>query len=66
MPENADVIERLCSEFAYQLPVVVVVEVVAQCRDQLAGSPPPAMPEMVERLARQRLLFLDTAPAWTS
>ncbi|MCW2493374.1 MAG: hypothetical protein QOH56_3194 [Pseudonocardiales bacterium] len=64
MPENADVIERLCEEFSSQLPEVVITEVVSQCRDHLSGVPTTAMPEMLERLARQRLGFLDSMPAW--
>jgi len=45
----------------------VIAAVVRQCRDDLAGSPPGALPELVERLARQRLTDLspstNTAPA---
>jgi hypothetical protein len=41
----------------------VVTEVVGQCADHLRGTQEPALPELLERLARQRLTFLDTVPA---
>jgi hypothetical protein len=51
----ADVIERLFREFEGSLPLPVIVEVTHVCRQQLSGSPITAMPELLERLARQRL-----------
>ena len=50
-----DVTERMFTEFERVHPLPVIAAVVRQCRDDLAGSPPGALPELVERLARQRL-----------
>ncbi|MEJ2864759.1 three-helix bundle dimerization domain-containing protein [Actinomycetospora flava] len=47
-------VARLGAEFP-RYPAAVVSAVVASCRRDLDGSPPGAMPELVERLARQRL-----------
>lgn len=51
----ADVIERLFREFEGSIPLPVIVEVTHVCRQQLSGSPATAMPELLERLVRQRL-----------
>jgi len=51
-----DVTERLFSEFERAHPLPVIAAVVRQCRADLDGSPREAVPELVERLARQRLL----------
>jgi len=51
----ADVIERLFREFDGAIALPVIVEVTHECRQQLSGSPAAAMPELLERLARQRL-----------
>ncbi len=51
----ADVIERLFREFDGTIALPVIVEVTHECRQQLSGSPATAMPELLERLARQRL-----------
>ena len=59
-----EVIARLSREFRASLPASVVTEVVDQCADHLHGTPESALPELLERLARQRLTFLDTVPAW--
>jgi hypothetical protein len=59
-----EVIARLAREFESSLPPSVVTEVVCQCAEHLRGNPEPALPELLERLARQRLVFLDTVPAW--
>ena len=45
---------RLAQEFP-QLSQRSIVLVVRTCREQLRGSPTDALPELVERLARQRL-----------
>lgn len=50
-----DVTERLMAEFDGAVQVDDVARVVRASRENLAGSPPGAMPELVERLARQRL-----------
>ncbi len=52
----ADVIERLFREFEGAVPLPVIVKVTNVCRHQLSGSSPTAMPELIERLARQRLM----------
>lgn len=51
----ADVTDRLIGEFAGGLSASVVVATVRHCRRELDIVSGPAMPEMVERLARQRL-----------
>lgn len=59
----ADVIERLFREFKDQFSLIEVVAVVRECRTQLCCSPPQALPELVDRLARQRLRSLRRSPA---
>lgn len=54
----ADVTERLLAEFEGQLDLGVVSRVVLETRRQLDCSPQGALPELVERAARQRLLDL--------
>jgi hypothetical protein len=66
MSINIDLLDRLCDDFSPLLPGVVIEEVVAQCRDELTFLPSSAMPEMLERLVRHRLDFLDTSDAWMS
>ena len=44
---------RLSQEFPELGPCISVV--VRTCREELRGSPAGALPELVERLARQRL-----------
>jgi len=51
----ADVTERLMVEFGKVLPLADVSRVVLQSVRDLAGSPAGALPELVERLARQLL-----------
>lgn len=51
----ADVVERLFGEFEDRYPLSVIVAAVQECRVQLPCSPATAMPELLERLARQRL-----------
>ena len=45
---------RLAQEFPELNPRSIVL-VVRTCREELCGSPNDALPELVERLARQRL-----------
>jgi hypothetical protein len=45
---------RLTQEFPELNPGSIVL-VVRTCREELRGSPDGALPELVERLARQRL-----------
>jgi len=54
-----DVVERLMAEFEDRLDLHDIATVVLGCRDDLDCSPPGALPELIERLAHQRLL---TAP----
>lgn len=54
----ADLVEQLFSEYESSLSLCRIVEVVNQCRHDLAGSPVTAMPELLERLARHRLSAL--------
>lgn len=52
----ADVTERLMAEFEDRLELSLIARVVLGCRRDLACSPAAALPELIERLARQRLL----------
>lgn len=47
--------DRLLAEFRWQVDESEVSRVVQRCARDLAGSPAGAMPELVERSARQRL-----------
>lgn len=58
-----EMIERLTSEFGRAYSRQAITEVVNECRDQLDTAPPGALPEMTERLARQRLAHPDIDPA---
>jgi hypothetical protein len=51
-----DVTERLMAEFEDRLDLSVISRVVSGCRRDLEGTPAGPMPELLERLARQRLL----------
>ncbi len=53
-PSVRSAIERLKEEFPEVGPRSIVL-VVRTCREELRGSPHGALPELVERLARQRL-----------
>ncbi len=53
-----DVTERLMAEFEDRLGLQVISGVVSACRRDLQGTPSGPMPELLERLARQRLLDL--------
>ncbi len=58
-----DVTERLMAEFENQLGLDVITRVVTQCRHDLDGAPAGALPELLERAARQRLLTgLNSSP----
>ena len=58
----ADITERLMTEFNDRVPVSTISRIVLECRHDLQGSPVLALPELVERLARQRLLQTNCAP----
>ena len=51
----ADVVERMYAEFGSRLPMPLVVTTVRRCRRELDIIDGPALPELLERLARQRL-----------
>jgi hypothetical protein len=51
----ADIVERLFREFEAELDLLRIESVISQCRHELRGSPPAAQPELIERLARERL-----------
>ena len=53
-PSVRSAVERLRQEFPELGPGPIVL-VVRTCREELRGSPDGALPELVERLARQRL-----------
>ena len=52
----ADTVERLFTEFDGRVSLPVIGATVHECREQLCSSPEAAMPELLERLARQRLI----------
>ncbi len=49
-------VDRLAEEFDDRAEAQTVVDVVRTCRNDLSGVPATALPELVERLARHRLL----------
>ncbi len=51
-----EAVSRLGVEFADAVPDSTIRVRVAEARRELTGEPPPALPELVERLARVRLL----------
>ena len=53
-----DVTERLMAEFEDRLALNAITAVVSSCRRDLQGTPTGPLPELLERLARQRLLDL--------
>lgn len=62
----ADVVERLLVEFEPQLPLPAIYAIVRRCRRELDTQPNPARPELVERLARERLGELASGTTATS
>lgn len=54
-PPLARVAERLFTDFASELPLPAISAVLRRCRRELDVVPDPALPELLERLARQRL-----------
>jgi hypothetical protein len=61
----SDVVERLLVEFEPQLPLPAIYAIVRRCRRELDTQPNPARPELVERLARQRLGTLASGTSAT-
>jgi hypothetical protein len=49
-------VERLALEFSAEVPPSAVRAFVVRARAELCADPPGALPELVERLARVRLL----------
>lgn len=50
-------VQRLAAEFPGRIPVADIIAVVTKCQEDLAGQEPAsALPELVERLARHRLV----------
>lgn len=58
-----DVSERLMAEFEGRIGPDLVARTVMACREDLQGCGEGAMPELVERCARQRLLATLCEPA---
>lgn len=56
-----DVTEHLIAEFEGKFTLPAIVDVVRGCQQDLKGASPGALPELLERLARQRLYTLDTS-----
>lgn len=54
-------VDRLCAEFELRFSREFVTHTVGGCIDDLAGTPRGAIPELSERLARQRLLDYESA-----
>jgi hypothetical protein len=50
-----DVVVRVYADFADRVTLAEILEVVGRCRGDLDTQSAAALPEMVERLARQRL-----------
>ncbi|GEL20705.1 hypothetical protein [Pseudonocardia asaccharolytica] len=59
----ADATERLMAEFGSRLDLALISRVVLDCRHDLQSEPPGALPELVERLARRRILRVLEADA---
>jgi hypothetical protein len=57
----ADITERLMVEFGDRVSVSTISAIVLECRHDLQGCPVLALPELVERHARQRLLQTSCA-----
>jgi len=51
----SDVTERLLAEVGSERDRASIAAVVSDCRADLVNVPPGALPELLERLARQRL-----------
>ena len=54
-PVIDNAVKRLVVEFIGRLPARTVAAVVRRSRHDLDSCPPAALPELTERLARQRL-----------
>jgi hypothetical protein len=54
----ADMVERLFRDYESSHSLAEIVDVAQQARRDLSDAPPGAQPELIERLARQRLADL--------
>lgn len=54
-PTDVLLIERLLNTASRTLSLDAVTRTINQARTDLAGAPPGALPELLERLVRQRL-----------
>ena len=61
-PSVRGAVLRLADEYPH-LGALSIMLVVNTCREELRGSPDGALPELVERLARQRLQEFLPQPA---
>jgi hypothetical protein len=52
--------ERLFHEFGAHIGLAEIVAVVRQCRREVDVGPAASVPELVERLARERLRLAET------
>ena len=52
----ADIVERLFGEYHSVLSLHRISEIVAGARSDLSGTPKGALAELIERLARQRIV----------
>jgi hypothetical protein len=58
----ASMVERLYGDYGCCLPLSTVLDVVASCVSDIQATPPAALPELTERLARHRLAELGHRP----
>lgn len=54
--------ERLMTEFGARIDLPTVAQIVLRCRRELNDAPALALPELLERHARQRLLNTIVGP----
>ena len=59
----ADITERLFTRFEGAVPLPTIARVVRRCRRELDIAAPGALPELLERLAHQRLQTLAASSA---
>lgn len=63
LPHVEATVERLAGEFDYRIPRAQIAACVHRCVRDLGGIAPAAVPELSERLARQRLIDATTEEA---
>ena len=64
MSESAYLADRLLEQFAMRLPAVLIDEVLDQWRDELNDDLTADQLDALERLAQQKLNFLNAPEAW--